>query len=72
MSYDTWKTETPPEYTDTEICKECQGKGTVLLSECCGATIDEDILICMDCKEHSGLQECEECNGKGIVNIIKL
>lgn len=29
------------------------------LSNCCGASIDTDILICYECKEHCDIQECE-------------
>jgi hypothetical protein len=29
------------------------------LSNCCGAPIDTDILICTDCKEHSDIDKCD-------------
>jgi hypothetical protein len=29
------------------------------VSNCCGASIDTDILICYECKEHSDIAECE-------------
>ena len=29
------------------------------VSNCCGASIDTDILICYECKEHCDIAECE-------------
>jgi len=46
------------------VCPDCLGDFPVI-SECCGAPIDTDILICSDCKEHSDLAVCETCNGTG-------
>lgn len=35
----------------------CDGWKT---SDCCGAAVDPDILICGDCKEHCSVQ-CDDC-----------
>jgi DnaJ-class molecular chaperone len=56
----------PPEY-DTIECEDCDGTGTVPLSNCCGADVDTDILICSDCKEHCDISECDTCAGNGYV-----
>lgn len=56
--------------TQTKDCPDCDGVGHFKdASECCGADIDEDILICHACKEHSGFAECENCNGKGFLDM---
>lgn len=47
-------------------CPDCGGE-MEQVSECCGASIDSDILICSDCKEHSDIAVCETCNGEGVV-----
>lgn len=38
----------------------------IKVSSCCGAGVDEDRLICFDCKEHCGVEELkgEELNKK--------
>jgi len=49
-------------------CPECGGQQEKL-SECCGAKIDSDVLICSDCKDHSSIYVCEECSGEGEVEM---
>ena len=49
-----------------EVCPDCGGEMDAM-SECCGAKIDTDMMMCYDCKEHSDLAVCETCNGKGKV-----
>jgi hypothetical protein len=38
------------------------------ISNCCGAYVDEDILICSECKEHCEAipSECSECGSENI------
>jgi hypothetical protein len=57
--YDQWRLASPPEY-EWECCEECNGD---TVSDCCGAAYDEDIGICMDCKEHCESAGCsdEDC-----------
>ena len=45
-------------------CPDCNGEESKL-SECCGAPMDSDIMICSDCKEHADFQRCETCEGEG-------
>jgi len=59
----------PPEDDEYEDCPECEGTGEVLLSDCCGAEIDSDIMVCTKCKEHCGCSVCDECNGTGHINL---
>ena len=45
---------------------KCDG---YMLSDCCGAPIDTDILICSECKDHCGnycdnCDDAEECENK--------
>ena len=61
----------PPEAPDDVECPDCEGTGKLQQSNCCGANVDSDILICSDCKEHCDLDECERCEGTGNVNIEK-
>ena len=42
MNYDDWKLSNPID----------DGDGYSMVSNCCGAKMDEDIGICFDCKEH--------------------
>ena len=42
MNYDNWKLSNPID----------DGYGYEMLSDCCGAKMDEDIGICFECKEH--------------------
>ena len=64
-----------PRHFDNEIdlktCTSCNGSGEVDSneSECCGAKMDSDTLICLDCKEHSQFSKipCEDCEGTGYV-----
>ena len=53
----------PAEQTEIRMmdCPECEGVSPE--SECCGAAIDTDILICSDCNEHAAISECETCDG---------
>ncbi len=48
------------EHFGEECCDECNGDN---LSDCCGASYDDDIGICMDCKEHCESAGCgdEDC-----------
>lgn len=66
----SWIVEAMEEYLNQYVkdCPECEGDMEPM-SACCGASIDTDILICRDCKEHSELAVCETCNGLG--KIIK-
>lgn len=50
----------------TTVCPDCGGDPDIV-SACCGASIDTDILICSDCKEHSEIAVCETCEGRGTV-----
>tara|TARA_R110000851_G_scaffold215339_1_gene368124 strand:- start:868 stop:1161 length:294 start_codon:yes stop_codon:yes gene_type:complete len=42
-------------YEDTDVCEECIDELDEMskYSYCCSASIDSDILICTDCKDHS-------------------
>jgi len=44
-----------------EICEECGGTNNSPTSSCCGASIDTDMLICYDCREHADIALCETC-----------
>lgn len=50
------------------ICPDCNDK-MMDISECCGAKIDSDYLVCYKCKEHSDIAICETCLGKGTIII---
>jgi len=63
MNYDNWKLETP-EHKD---CPECDGAGHFLISNCCGAEAEPDMMICFACKDHCDFSECGECDGTGTV-----
>lgn len=52
---------------DLVTCPDCEGDFP-RLSSCCGASMDSDIMICSDCKEHSDFGECETCEGKGTIS----
>jgi len=41
-------------------CENCDG---FMLSDCCGAPCDTDVLICSDCKEHCSTW-CDDCEDK--------
>ena len=47
-------------------------------SSCCGAGVDVDRLICLNCKEHCGVEEtkeeiyCRHCNNTGMIFDIGL
>ena len=30
-----------------------------MISQCCGAPVDEDVMICSDCKEHLGDEDVD-------------
>lgn len=62
------KGEREPDEERTKVCPDCDGDMEAM-SACCGASIDTDMLICMDCKEHSELAVCETCNGEGRVKF---
>ena len=49
------------------VCPDCEGDFEQV-SECCGARMDSDIMICSDCKEHSDFAVCETCGGDGKIN----
>lgn len=57
----------PPE-DDNVDCPDCDGSGKVDLSNCCGADVDSDILICSKCHEHCDLSDCDTCEGTGQVS----
>jgi len=60
----------PPENKTINIeCTECEGKGHHNFSECCGASIDSDMKICHECKDHSDFAQCERCDGTGEVEV---
>ena len=41
------------------------------VSNCCGATVDNDSDICGDCHEHCGIEEtCLECQGTGSIDVL--
>ena len=44
-----------PKHDDTDVCYECSEEFDEMdtYSYCCDATIDTDINICYDCKDHS-------------------
>ena len=50
-----------------KVCPDCNGDDEPL-SECCGARIDTDILICYECRDHSEVAVCETCDGTGEVD----
>lgn len=54
-----WNERNEPE------CTTCEGTGKTNVSDCCGAMMDSDILICSDCKEHADCEDCEDCKGTG-------
>lgn len=54
--------------TKMKTCPDCLGTKEIL-SSCCGAKIDEDYLICSDCKDHSDVAVCETCDGDGEVEM---
>ena len=51
-------------------CKECNGTGFGEYSYCCGAELNDDMMICHECKDHSDYDECGECNGKGVIDEL--
>lgn len=53
--------------TEPNVCPDCEGE-MEQISTCCGGPIDEDTLICLECKEHSDIEVCETCNGSGTIN----
>lgn len=55
--------------TPKKVCPDCEGDMETM-SNCCGAKIDTDMLICYDCKEHSDVAICETCNGEGEVDDV--
>ena len=59
----------PPDDGPELECPDCDGTGKIQQSNCCGASVDSDILICSDCKEHCELDECSRCEGTGNLNV---
>ena len=52
---------------DTKECELCEGEGSdESISDCCGASRDEDTGLCYECHDHCGPSECPECDGTGI------
>ena len=54
-------------YDDMDVCYECSDELDEMskYSYCCSASIDSDILICTDCKDHSETaldSYCEEAD----------
>lgn len=41
------------------------------LSDCCGAPVDTDIMICSDCGEHCGIEPDEDSGDYDIVGVPK-
>ena len=69
MNLDNYKLATPPEYdSNDKECDDCEGKGHLDISYCCGGLIDSDHLICHTCRDHSDFEECETCSGKGTIS----
>ena len=64
IDFDLWDYDL---HTEDKFCIPCDGMGYYLVSDCCGAEIDSDILICHECKEHSDFAECENCESQGLV-----
>jgi hypothetical protein len=50
-----------------KICPDCEGSEDIV-SDCCGASIDSDMLICYECKEHSDIAVCNTCDGEGVID----
>lgn len=59
-----YENQLPPEGPNS--CQDCDGTGKVSLSNCCGADVDDDILICPACKEHCDVSDCDTCDGTGL------
>jgi|LakMenEpi03Aug12_release.lakeMendotaPanAssembly.Ray.scaffolds.fasta_scaffold1048961_1 hypothetical protein len=55
------------EKENKKICPDCEGSEDIV-SDCCGASIDSDMLICYECKEHSDIAVCETCDGEGVID----
>ena len=49
-----------------KVCPDCEGVSQEL-SDCCGARMNSDFMMCSDCKDHCGIQVCETCDGEGQV-----
>ena len=53
---------------DINECEACAGHGSdESISDCCGATRDEDTMLCYECHDHCGPSTCPDCNGSGII-----
>ena len=48
------------------VCPECDGEKSEL-SDCCGATMDTDQMLCYECHDHCEAWVCEVCDGEGRV-----
>lgn len=57
----------PPD-DDSVDCEDCEGDGKLELSNCCGAVMDIDTLMCSECYDHCDQCECETCDGTGQVS----
>ena len=62
---DTFNAEEKPRMM---VCPECNGDSEEL-SDCCGAPMNTDIMMCSDCKDHCGISVCDYCDGKGEVEM---
>ena len=61
-----YENQEPPGSDDVD-CPDCEGEGKVMESNCCGAAMDEDTGICLDCHDHCEPAKCETCDGTGKV-----
>ena len=43
------------------LCPECGGDGLEPMSDCCGAKVDTDMMLCHECHDHCELATCETC-----------
>ena len=64
----TGSTEPNQDKPRMKVCPDCLGD-MPQMSECCGAAIDADLLICHDCKDHSSIATCETCGGEGEIEM---
>lgn len=52
-------------------CPNGCSKDMMPQSNCCGANIDTDTLICLECHEHSDIEVCELCDNTGEVEMTE-
>lgn len=55
---------TPEKETVMILCPECLGEKK---SDCCCAKIDEDTMICLECRDHADFHICDTCKNLGEV-----